>query len=171
MYANSGFWLEYLRHFSKFKIHLVDLDYFDLDDEMSEFRAFLHSQVNDCSDMILIGHSYGAHFVDVFSFFHEEKIKKVGINPGHLGLNKKNGAFLMRVKETYGLDIRTIEEDLDIAYRQIYKYKMKKSTLDVILTADNDEYFDFSNLAGRYDFCGDHYAIDHGLKRLFQFLD
>ena len=76
----------------------------------------------------------------------------------------------MKVKETYGLNIGSIKEDLDIAHHQIDKYKMGKSTLEVILTADDDEYFDYSNLAGRNDFCGDHYAINHGLERLFQLL-
>lgn len=162
LYTNSGFWLNYIKYFENFKIFLLDIEYTLLDTEKSEYRSFVRKL--SCSERVkfVIGHSFGALFLD---YCGETSLTTVGINPPHYGYSKNND-FVDKVVSRYKHLEKTISSELNLVYTKIGTWSPENSILSRVVCSDNDEFFNFCKTHNHQNFSivsGGHSEISEAL--------
>lgn len=168
LYANSGFWLQYLSLFKNFRIYLIDLDYLNLTQEKNELVNFIFEKSKTEDIKYAIGHSFGGLFLD---YCGELRIKYIGINPAHFGV-RKDRSFIEHVAKKHYREIHEVSIEINEVYSKVENLGEHNSIMFAVVLADNDEYFDYTvtSYSAIKFFSGTHFEIKEGILEVFSLI-
>ena len=163
LFTNSGFWLNYIKHFETYKVFLLDIEYAQIKSEKLEFVSLVDELVNSEQIKFIIGHSFGALFLDYCKL---NSPSTIGINPPHFG-DRKNSDFIKHVMTRYAATRKSVISELKKIYNEVGEIGMDSSRLSQVICCDSDEFFEYPESCAFQDYTvvsGNHFEIPRALS-------
>lgn len=175
LYANSGYWLEYLTYFQDYKLIILEIDYFTLPNIqkiIDEVNLLIDTELDGEVD-IIVSHSFGTILANgIFSsrFKYSFEICPV-YSSRRSGKEEFIDEILFKLKKsskTKG-EIRSHLESVDEALK-LHEINLEFKKNRVLFYPDNDIYFEYSeNYTSEIQyFKGDHFNIHDSLRLIFK---
>lgn len=170
LFANGGYWLEYLTYFKDYKLIILDIDYFQFNNIQQITDAILSLIENELSGEvdIIVSHSFGTVLAnEIFSsnikysfeicpvYSSKRKGKKQFINV--ISSKLKNNTTPLEIRN----QLKWVDEVLKI-HRLNSHFKRNR----VLFFPENDDYFEYKNIPN-FDiqyFNGDHFNIHESMQ-------
>lgn len=175
LFATSGYWLEYLKHFKDYKLLIFDFDYFsdlNIQNYIDKVSFVINSEFDGKVD-IVISHSFGTIIANGIS----ESLFKYSfeICPVHSSKRVFRDDFIIEISNKLK-NLNNSEEinnqlnlvDKKIQLQQQYLTPSKKR---ILFYPNHDKYFvyDCNSTYNIKYFNGDHFNIDESLNLIFKF--
>ena len=171
LFANSGFWLPYLKYFKTHQLIVFDLNYADLFKmNFNQLKLLLYhflKKLNiNLSNDVIISHSMGTVIGKIISSKYD--ILSYEICSTYLGSRKPNANFLLDIESR----IKISSDKANIIYNNVNLFmKLNLDSLHEIQSnscyfiTHEDQYFTYKIKNHRTTlFSGDHFNIDQAVK-------
>ena len=176
LYANSGYWLEYLTYFKDYKLFILDIDYFtllDIQKIIDEVNLLIDTELDGSVD-IVVSHSFGAILANgiissTFKYSFE-------ICPVHSSIRICKEDFINEIRnklkssktqEEIRNQLKSVDEIL-----KIHRLNLGFTKNRVLFFPDNDIYFEYNEsfISEIQYFKGDHFNIHDSLRLILKII-
>lgn len=176
LYANSGYWLEYLTYFKDYKLIILEIDYFTLQNiqkMIDEVNLLIDTELDGEVD-IIVSHSFGTILANgIFSstFKHSFEICPVysSTRTGKEEFIKeiRNKLKSSKTQEETRNQLKWVDELL-----KIHQLNLEFKRNRVLFYPDNDIYFEYNkNFTSEIQyFKGDHFNIHDSLRLILKII-
>lgn len=173
LFANSGFWLSYLKYFKNHKLIICDLNYSDLFKmNLNQLKLFLNHFIKklniNFSNDIIISHSMGTVIGKIISSKYD--ILSFEICPTYLGSRKLKANFLLDIEHINNISF----DQANITYNNVKSFMklnsdslQKLNSSSFLFVTNEDQYYTYELKNNRTIlFSGDHFNIFQALNKI-----
>ena len=165
LYANSGFWLSYIKYFRNFRLIIYNIDYNSFLNDINLISDISHNIYNNEDNhkiVAVISHSFGTIFADLI--FGKEEFLLFNICPIVYGIRIDSLGFIDYIstkRNVSSVEIDDILIKVDIFVNSI---KANLTLNGVNLIPTRDAYFIYnSTIPQKIIFNGDHFNIEDAI--------
>jgi hypothetical protein len=168
LYANSGFWLNYIIFFKNYRLIIYNIDYnILLNNNYGISVLNLKPYLNDYEENVVavVAHSLGTVLADLV--FGKRNLPLFNICPIASGNRIDTIGFVNYISNKLALPSFMIHDTLINVDTFIYSVKNKLSYGGINIVPTSDLYFTYNlNLANRILFNGDHFNIEEAISNV-----
>lgn len=165
LYANSGFWLNYIKYFKNYRLIVYNIDYNSLLNDInliSDISLSIYNNENNYKIVAVISHSLGTIFSDLI--FGKKEFLLFNICPIIYGIRIDSLGFIDYVSKKINVSSVEIDDNLIKVDNFVNSIKPNLTLNGINLVPNRDAYFIYnSTISQKITFNGDHFNIEDAI--------